>query len=377
MTRFKPHPAAELFPMMTEPELTELAADIKARGQLHPIIVTTDGLVLDGRNRLAACEIAGVEPDTLMWDREDDGMSPTAWVLSVNLHRRHLNESQRGLIAAKALELFQKEARARQRSGTSVPRGTKVGRAVEHAAETVGVGGRTVARAKAVLEKAPKERVEAINAGKATLKQVEREMKRAEQREQIAVYRPPEGRFSVIVADPPWQYEDTLDGSDAARGGTPYPTMTLEQICALQVGEKHAAPDCALWLWVTNSHLIDGSAATVLKAWGFEPKTMLTWVKDRWGAGRYLRNQTEHVILAVRGKPAVFGEKQGTYFEADRTEHSEKPDYFFAIASAVTPAPETARLELFARKPRPSWTTFGAELPKGRKLKVVDVTEAA
>lgn len=88
MTRFKPHPAAELFPMMTEPELTELAADIKARGQMHPIIVTSDGLVLDGRNRLAACEIAGVEPDTLMWDREDDGMSPTAWVLSVNLHRR-------------------------------------------------------------------------------------------------------------------------------------------------------------------------------------------------------------------------------------------------------------------------------------------------
>ncbi len=79
------HPAAELFPFMSDEELGELAADIRAHGLLEPIVLL-DGLVLDGRNRLRACEAAGVEPRFVDWDGTGD---PAVWVISKNLKRRH------------------------------------------------------------------------------------------------------------------------------------------------------------------------------------------------------------------------------------------------------------------------------------------------
>jgi N6-adenosine-specific RNA methylase IME4 len=212
-----------------------------------------------------------------------------------------------------------------------------------------------------------------------TVKAATRTLKRAEQVEQIKAYVPPEGQFQVITSDPPWPFDDELDGSDAVRGGCPYPTMTIDQICAMKIP---AHDDCVLWLWCTNTHLIDGSAPRVLKAWGFTGKTMLTWRKTQMGTGHWLRNITEHVILAVRGTPVVRGQGQTTEFEAPRGAHSGKPDRFFQIVEEVCPSP--SRLEMFSRAERPGWITSGAELrkPKGtgtrRKLVVpVDDGEAA
>jgi hypothetical protein len=71
--------------------------------------------------------------------------------------------------------------------------------------------------------------------------------------------------------------------------------MTVEEIAALPVGSI-AHDDCVLWLWTTNAHLLSGDALAVCKAWGFEPKTILTWAKDKMGFGVWLRGQTEHCI---------------------------------------------------------------------------------
>lgn len=90
------HPAANLFPMLSADELTALADDIRAHGLRDPIELL-DGAVIDGRNRLAACQMAGVEPRFV--DVETD--NPIAYVVSKNLHRRHLNEGQRSSIAAR------------------------------------------------------------------------------------------------------------------------------------------------------------------------------------------------------------------------------------------------------------------------------------
>jgi ParB-like chromosome segregation protein Spo0J len=100
------HPGALLFPMMQAAELSLLVEDIDAHGLREPIVVF-QGLLLDGRNRLRACEIAGVEPRFVEW--EGIG-SPLAFVLSRNLHRRHLNESQRSIIGARAKVMFEEEA---------------------------------------------------------------------------------------------------------------------------------------------------------------------------------------------------------------------------------------------------------------------------
>ena len=106
------HPAAELFPLMKGTDFGLLVEDIDANGLREPILVYR-GLILDGRNRLRACEIAGVEPRFVEWDGVG---SPLALVLSRNLHRRHLNEGQRAIIAARAKGMFEDEAAERERA---------------------------------------------------------------------------------------------------------------------------------------------------------------------------------------------------------------------------------------------------------------------
>jgi ParB-like chromosome segregation protein Spo0J len=93
----KIHPVAEVFPEMSPAELQELADDIKANGLAHPVTRDRDGVILDGRNRLKACEIAGIESRFTVFEGDD----PVAFIISTNLKRRHLNESQRAMVAAK------------------------------------------------------------------------------------------------------------------------------------------------------------------------------------------------------------------------------------------------------------------------------------
>jgi hypothetical protein len=89
------HPAADIFPMLDKDELKELAADIKANGLAHPIVVK-DGVVIDGRNRREACRLVGVEPQTV----ELNGQDPAAYILSANINRRHMTKSQRAMATA-------------------------------------------------------------------------------------------------------------------------------------------------------------------------------------------------------------------------------------------------------------------------------------
>ena len=116
------HPACLLFPQLGKAELQELADDIKANG-LKNDIVRLNGQILDGRNRHLACGMAGVEPRFVEWSGQG---SPTEWVISQNLFRRHLTASQRAVVAHDLLPVLEKEAKERQR--LSGGRGKKVGK---------------------------------------------------------------------------------------------------------------------------------------------------------------------------------------------------------------------------------------------------------
>lgn len=140
------HPAAELFPMLDSSALNELAEDIRKNGLLEPVIIY-HGQVLDGRNRLAACDLAGVSPQFIEMDGNLE--SPVLYVISRNLHRRHLSVSQRACIAAEMVPLLQEEAKERQggsgRFGSArlhaepADKGRE-GRAANVAAKAAGVG---------------------------------------------------------------------------------------------------------------------------------------------------------------------------------------------------------------------------------------------
>lgn len=119
MKRYDAHPAADLFPMMTGETLKELAKDIRECGLQDPIVLW-EGEILDGRNRYKACALAGVSPH---FRTLDECASPVAYVLSANLHRRHLSRAECAAVAADALPMFEEEARKRQADG-----GKKAGR---------------------------------------------------------------------------------------------------------------------------------------------------------------------------------------------------------------------------------------------------------
>ena len=154
------HPAAEIFPMMDEAQLAQLASDIKEQGLLEPISILDDQ-ILDGRNRFRACALAGVKPEFIKVDL--DGASATEFVLSKNLHRRHLTTAQRAALALELLPDLQKEAELRQHYlGKSheaeglPPDVVQVpGTAAAKAAELVGLGHSSVEKTIVIQKKDP------------------------------------------------------------------------------------------------------------------------------------------------------------------------------------------------------------------------------
>jgi N6-adenosine-specific RNA methylase IME4 len=160
------------------------------------------------------------------------------------------------------------------------------------------------------------------------------------------------GNYPTILADPPWDIGQR--GNHGAERH--YPVMSVERICALGV-ERLAAENAHLWLWVTNASIHAGKQ--VMEAWGFSYRSCLTWIKPRFGLGLYLRNQTEHLLLGVRGRAPILFRGQGSWFYAPVQEHSHKPEEQYAIIERCSPGPY---LELFARRKQPGWHVWGNEV---------------
>ena len=186
---YQAHDAANIFPL-DEEHIDELAEDIKANGLQVPIEMLGDKII-DGRRRWLACERADVEPDIIPVDPVD----PVAYVLSLNLHRRHLTESQRAMIGARAREQYEKAAKERQKESggdRKTAAGKKRsasgdahrsdpphvpghrGRASRHAGEAVGVSAASIDRARHVLESENTELIQAVDGGKMSVARASR-----------------------------------------------------------------------------------------------------------------------------------------------------------------------------------------------------------
>jgi len=167
-------------------------------------------------------------------------------------------------------------------------------------------------------------------------------------------------RYATILADPPWFFHHRMEipYSDPRTGiYLPYSTMRTKDIAALPV-ERIALSDCQLWLWTTNATLPE--AIKVLDAWGFQWRTMRTWCKPRTGMGVWLWGQSEHIILATRGrpyrpKPPILSTLLTT---PNRLPHSRKPRQSYQDIEAMSKEP---RIELFARRARKGWDSWGLE----------------
>lgn len=168
-------------------------------------------------------------------------------------------------------------------------------------------------------------------------------------------------KFRTIYADPPWQY-----GNQGTRAATDnhYPTMPLDDICALPIIEI-AEEQAHLHLWTTNAFLFD--AKTVMEAWGFEYRSVLIWNKPQVGIGNYWRINHEFLLLGIRGglqfndTDEAMQARQRSVVEHSRIGHSKKPEHFATLIEKVSGPPF---IELFARNTRKHWTVWGNQVER-------------
>ena len=136
--------------------------------------------------------------------------------------------------------------------------------------------------------------------------------------------------------------------------------MNVDAIAALPVA-RLAAANCELYLWTTQKYLPD--AFRVMAAWGFKYCQTLTWCKTPRGTGQggIFCPTTEFLLLGRKGKMPVKRRVDTTWWNVKRphNSHSTKPEHFQDVIETVTNEP---RLELFARRNRPNWTTWGNEV---------------
>lgn len=166
--------------------------------------------------------------------------------------------------------------------------------------------------------------------------------------------------YQTILADPPWS--QSLMGQRKRKRdphiakSLPYPTMTVDQIASLRVGEL-AAPGCHLWLWTTNQFLRQGF--DVMRAWGFTYLAPIVWVKPS-GCGNYFVHRTQTLLFGYKQQCRFNGARyQPNVVFAGIGNHSSKPLAIYDLIEKVSPSP---RLELFARKQRIGWDVWGNEV---------------
>jgi len=377
------HPVAKIFDLMKDSEIGELAEDIKANG-LHEPIWTYGGQILDGRNRWLACGRAGVEPVFREYTGDESGL--IQFSLSLNLHRRHLSESQRALIGARVANMRQgsrtdlasieamSQAQAAELLNVSRSSVQRAGKLLECGAlelvAAVQSGAVSVSSASAVSSLGADEQTQIAMAGRRAILAAaekirfrEHEARRVDRIYDIATKcragTPglPEERYAVILADPPWRYE--YSASVARDIENQYPTMTLDEICAVPVGDI-ANEDAVLFLWATSPKLEE--SLRVMREWGFEYRTCMVWVKDKIGMGYYARQRHELLLIGKRGEPPMPepSARPDSVIEAVRVGHSLKPRVVHDVIERMYP--EFPRVELFARVPVDGWAVWGNEV---------------
>jgi N6-adenosine-specific RNA methylase IME4 len=338
-------------------DIESLAANISELGLLHPVVVRPDGRLVAGERRLRAAKRLGW-PKVPVHMVDIDAIARGE--LAENALRKDFTPSEIVDIAATVEDEERKLAKARQlgalkRGGQKpvVENFHDGGKARDKVAAPLGISGRTLEKARAVVAAAEAEPkrfgplVEEMDrTGKVSA--AYRTLRCAEDEKRILGLRPVAGKHLTLVLDPPWRYDIDFLG----RSRPDYATMSKEELLALAVADW-AEENCHLYLWSTNAML--KHAFDVMEAWGFRYNTILTWVKPRAGMGTHFRGATEHVLFGIRGVLATRTLKIPTWFEAPVGKHSEKPEKFYDIVRAASYPPYG---EAFQRKKRPDFANL-------------------
>jgi N6-adenosine-specific RNA methylase IME4 len=337
-------------------DIEALARNIKEIGLLHTFPVTPSGELIAGERRLEACKLLGWKNVPV---HQVDIDSIARGELAENTYRKDFTPSEMVAIA-RTVEQRERELAQQRMTLGKVSTGS-TGKTRDKIAAPLGTSGRTLEKARAVVEAAElepeyfghlvseMERTGKVNAA-------HRALRRTQDERRVLGLTPVVGKFRSLVIDPPWQYDADFLG----RGKPDYDTMSRDELLALPV-ESWAEENCHLYLWSTNAML--PHAFELMARWGFRYNTTLTWAKPKYGLGTHFRGQTEHVLFGIRGILATRSNSISTLFEAPVGKHSAKPEKFYEIVRAASFAPHG---EAFQRTARPDFKNlFARELRDG------------
>lgn len=392
-------------PKLSEESFSQLEANILRDGCIDPLVIWVDSdsrnVLVDGHNRYAICKKHGL-PFKYTHIEFDDVDDVIAWIEDFQAGRRNAPPDW---FAYYLGQKYEREKKAQNDGGAGTPKGT--GDQNDHRLKTAekiaadhGVSAPTVRRSadfardvEAIASKVgDAARSEILDGGlKATRADVhevaeaiqdealtfssakeafdwvkqQRQERAAALRAELSVLKHsapklPDGQYSVIVIDPPWQMEKIERDVAPNQVAFEYPTMSEDDLHAFDV-QSISAPDCHLFCWTTHKHL--PMALRLLEAWGFRYTLTMVWHKpggfQPFGLPQY---NCEFIVYARKGKPAFADTKQFfACFEAPRREHSRKPDQFYDVIRRVTDGP---RIDVFSREKRDGFDQFGNESDK-------------
>lgn len=416
------HPVSDIFPLMEGEEYVALLADIAAHGLREAIWLHPDGRIIDGRNRYRACCELGLAPALRTWDGRG---SLTAFVVSLNLHRRHLNESQRAMVAAKlakefaqhldngqqvaaAVERWAREREHREIVQSDVSYEDKAARLahlmqrrqlaaahtapVKTAARLMSVGERSVERARKVYEVGAPELVQAVDEGRVSVSAAAEIASELAERQVEIVAR---GEAEIIAAAKQIRARKTANRKaqleemrarpvdqpvgvyDVIVIDPPWPMEKIERdlrpdqvafdyptMVETELAAMHipAAAHCHVWLWTTHKFL--PVALRLLEAWRLKYVCTFVWHKPGGFQPFGLpQYNCEFALYARRGAPQFVDTRAfPTCFQAMRGRHSEKPALFYDLLRRATAG---RRLDMFSRRRIEGFDAWGKEAPDG------------
>jgi len=400
ISELKSHPHQYLIPPMSEDDYHNLLEDIKRNGILQPIDISYNNIILDGHHRVKAAKELGIKeievriPELLDIDEDE-------YLISVAMNRRHLTEGQKAVLANEYIKRLSKKRKSEagkkainarwhpeREYGEATVASTykdEVDRSRKLAAERLKVSEKKI-RYVQEIEKAEENKekkviYEKLRTGelqlheakliaqlpedkreivlekkletKKDIRSIVREINNAEKNQNVKPI--PDGKFSIIYADPPWEYEHSISTSREIENH--YPTLELEKIKATEIP---ADDNAMLFLWAPAPKIEE--ALEVMKAWGFSYRTNLVWVKDKIGMGYYARVKHELLLIGIKGDgigTTLPENRPESVIFAERTEHSKKPDISYEIIEKMYP--KHSKIELFARNKRDGWEAWGNE----------------
>ena len=367
-----------LIPPLTAEEYAGLEQSIIAEG-CRDALVTWNGTLIDGHNRYEICQKHGI-PFRTQEKHFDSREDAKVWIIDNQLSRRNLSEWERykltkskeailkekgrHKISEKAIERENMKNMEAALSNVDKAEGENFHNTRKQIAEDLNWSTGKKAQADVVYKAIqknilPPEIDKKLSKNEMTIHQAYVQVRREKAKENVKEAPQIEGKYRVIYADPPWKYGNNMPDTFVEQADH-YPLMTVQEICDMPI--KDIAEDNAvLFLWVTSPILEE--SFQVIRAWGFKYKASFVWDKIKHNMGHYNSVRHEFLLICTRGscQPDV-NKLFDSVVSIERTEHSEKPEYFREIIDTIYPYGR--RIELFARKKSKGWDVYGNQIPE-------------